>query len=276
MSTVAGGTWNTSGGWEATVGGGNGNTANGATTTISGGGGNTADGDYSTIGGGWSNTASGAYATISGGYNNLAQGDYSFAAGHRTRAFNNGCFVWADSAENDVVCDIDNRWVARASGGVAFLTSADNSTGVFVSPGGNSWNSISDRATKENFSPVDGQSILETLASLPVQEYNLISQDDSIRHVGLVAQDFATFGFGESDTAINMEDADGVALAAVQTLYAQVQALQDENADLEARLTALETASRSSPPNWQMGFLSGLGLLVVGLVCVMRRGVRTQ
>jgi hypothetical protein len=63
--------------------------------------------------------------------------------------------------------------------------------------------------------------LLEMLASLPVQEYSLKSQDPSIRHIGLVAQDSAAFGYGESDLAINMQDADGVALAAIQGLYAR-------------------------------------------------------
>jgi hypothetical protein len=236
---------------------------------VSGGGGNSASLDYASVGGGWSNTASGTYATVPGGYGNLAQGNRSFAAGSRTRAFNQGCFVWGDSAENDVVCDVDNAWVARASGGVTFLTSADNSNGVYVSPGGNSWNGISDRATKENLSPADGRAILETLASLPVQEYNLKSQDDSIRHVGLVAQDFAQLGYGESDKAINMQDADGVALAAIQALYAENQDLKAELEGMEARLAALEQgtggeqpAGNGGPP--PMPWLLAGGLVIAG------------
>ena len=143
---------------------------------------------------------------------------------------------------------MNNRWVARSSGGVYFYTNSGLSTGSYLSAGGNSWNSISDRATKENFTPVDGRSVVEKLATLPVQEYNLKSQDPSIRHIGPVAQDFyAAFGYGESNRAINMEDADGVALTAIQGLYqllqerdAQVAAQQEQIDDLEARLAALE------------------------------------
>jgi hypothetical protein len=211
---------------------------------------------------------------VPGGSYNLAQGSSSFAAGTQAKAYNSGCFVWADSIAADLACDVDNRWVARAGGGVYFYTDGGLSNGVYVAAGGNSWNGVSDRATKENFIPADGQAILDTLASLPVQEYNLKSQDPSIRHIGPVAQDFAAFGYGESDTAINMQDADGVALAAIQGLYQQVQALEAENADLEARVAALEAAAGSgaSARPWEWGLLPGLGLLAFGLVWVARRG----
>jgi hypothetical protein len=305
-ATVGGGGSNTASGWAATIGGGEGNTASGGDATVGGGWGNTASGDAATIGGGaenvvtavlatvgggYSNTASGRAATVAGGERNTAQGDYSFAAGYRANASNRGCFTWGDSSEADVTCYVANGWVARASGGVYFYTNASYSSGVYVAAGGSSWNAFSDRATKENFTPVDGQTILEKLAALPVQEYNLKSQDPAILHIGLVAQDFsAAFRYGESDQAINMEDADGVALAAIQGLYelvqekdgqitaleAEVSTLHQRNTDLEARVAALEQAvgaPPSSPSNllggWWPLFLGGL--VVAAGVVVQRR-----
>jgi len=284
-STVGGGYLNSAGEYGSTVGGGEQNNASGQWSVVSGGGGNDATGNYATISGGGSNIASGLASMVPGGGSNVAQGRYSFAAGHKAKAYYDGCFVWGDSSDADITCDNQDRWVVRASGGVYFYTTAGFTSGVYVAAGGSSWNSISDRATKENFSPVDGQSILEKLASLPIQEYNLKSQDDSIRHVGLVAQDFATFGYGESDLAINMEDADGISLAAIQALYAENQVLKVENASqqqqidaLEVRLSALEAASHGTvaPRTWQVGLLSSLGLLVVGLAWVARRRRMTQ
>jgi hypothetical protein len=141
----------------------------------------------------------------------------------------------------EVACNNDNRWVARASGGVYFYTNSGLTSGVYVAAGGNSWLAVSDRATKENFTPVDGQAILEKVAALPVQEYNLKSQDPAIRHLGPVAQDFnAAFGYGESDRAINMEDADGVALAAIQGLYQLTQEKEARISQVEAQNTALK------------------------------------
>jgi hypothetical protein len=70
-----------------------------------------------------------------------------------------------------------------------------------------------------------------------VRDYNLKSQDESIRHIGPVAQDFhAAFGVGETETGINMADADGVLLAAVQALYEEVKADKARIAQLEVEL----------------------------------------
>jgi len=266
-ATVGGGFDNRASGVYATVGGGHDNAANGMNATVGGGEANYASGDLSIVSGGLNNWATGHGAMVPGGYHNRAVGSYSLTAGYNAVAYNEGCFVWGDHTSGEVSCNVDNRWVARASGGVNFYTNSALSSGVYISPGGNSWNGISDRAVKENFIPVDAQALLETLASLPVQDYNLKSQDPAIRHIGLVAQDFATLGYGESDLAINMQDADGVALAAIQGLYQQIQALEAENDELEARLAALE-AGRSAdgapvrlPSGW---LLVGGGVLAVG------------
>jgi hypothetical protein len=264
--TVGGGWYNTASGNDGTVGGGNSNTASDWYATVGGGRDNTASGDESTVAGGNTNAASGEGSTVPGGAYNVAQGNYSFAAGYGAKAYYAGCFVWGDSTAADVTCDYDNRWVARASGGVYFYTNAGFTSGSYLAAGGNSWNSVSDRATKENFSPADGEAILETLALLPVQEYNLKSQDASIRHIGLVAQDFARFGYGESDKAINLEDADGVAMAAIQGLYAENQELKAQVADLNARLTALEQTAQGGQPAQSESRVPVPWLLAGGLV----------
>ena len=97
------------------------------------------------------------------------------AVGGQAKANEEGCFVWADATSAELWCTSVNLWLARASGGVYFQTSGNGTSGVYVAAGGNSWNGISNRATKENFSPADGRAILEKLASLRVQEYNLES-----------------------------------------------------------------------------------------------------
>jgi hypothetical protein len=275
-ATVAGGADNNATALETAVGGGISNLATDERGTVAGGynnqagdnagaandrpfaavgGGrdNIASGTASVVAGGDTNIASGWRSMVPGGVGNTAAGEHSFAAGRRAKANNNGCFVWGDAVNVDVACNDDNRWVARASGGVYFYSNSGLTAGVYVAAGGNSWNGVSDRATKENFRPVNGQALLDTLAGIPVREYSLKSQDASIRHIGPVAQDFAALGYGESATAINMQDADGVALAAIQALYTLNRELQAENAALQARiaaldarLTALEQAARDA------------------------------
>ena len=246
-----------------TVGGGGNNQAgnddadstNRTYATVSGGLGNTASGGFSAIGGGLANVASGGYCVVPGGYMNAAGQNYSFAAGTRAQAGHNGAFVWADSSSTLLPfgSTAANEFSARATGGVRFVSAINVSTGqptagVKLSAGGGSWSSISDRALKENVSTVDGKGVLEKLAALPVAEWNYIAQDPSIRHMGPMAQDFyAAFGLGEDDKHIATVDADGVALAAIQGLHEiveekqdRISTLEERNADLEARLAALE------------------------------------
>jgi hypothetical protein len=263
--TVGGGASNTADGGDATVGGGEGNTAGAACAVVAGGCGNVADalsatvagGDVNyataeraTVGGGSGNSAIGSYAIVPGGYDNTAQGDYSFAAGRQAKADYNGCFVWGDnSSTNDVACHGPNRTVFRNAGGIFIYTNPTLTTGVYVTAGGGSWNSYSDRGSKENFRAVDDQALLARLAEVPMSTWNYKAQDPSIRHIGPMAQDFNALldelG-GEGETYINALDADGVALAAIQGLYeltqeqaTRIEALQAEKASQAAEVSAL-------------------------------------
>jgi hypothetical protein len=172
--TVAGGENNTanandSRGLPATVGGGSGNEAIAINTTIAGGSGNIADGSIATIGGGDGNNASGTYSTIGGGQNNKSNGDYacipggegntasgsgSFAAGQWAKAEDDKSFVWNDgSGATDATGDSsdkfssntnfnstpagDNTFSVKATGGVRFVTSGDNTSHAYVDTDGN-------------------------------------------------------------------------------------------------------------------------------------------
>jgi hypothetical protein len=91
--------------------------------------------------------------------------------------------------------------------------------------------------TKEDFRPVDRRELLDKVASLRVRDYKMKDQNDGTRHIGPVAQDFNNaFKYGGNETSINMADADGVLLAAVQALYEQNQTLGRRVAELEAKL----------------------------------------
>jgi hypothetical protein len=80
-----------------------------------------------------------------------------------------------------------------------------------------------------DLTPVNGYEILDKLAALPVSTWNYIADGAAVRHLGPMAQDFkAAFGLGESDKMINIVDANGVLMVAVQALYRRVQALEAE------------------------------------------------
>jgi hypothetical protein len=204
--------------------------------------------NYATVGGGYVCIAGGSYAIVPGGYYSYALGDFSFAAGYRAKATNDGAFVWADNYAADVTSTNDASVTMRARGGYRLFSDAAATVGVRLAPGGNAWSAMSDRNVKENFSPINPRAILEKVASLPVTEWNLISQAADIRHLGPMAQDFkAAFGLGESDRHISTSDADGVALAAIQGLNQKVEeqaaALRVKDTELQglkARLEMLE------------------------------------
>ena len=106
----------------------------------------------------------------------------------------------------------------------------------------------SSRLLKENFAAVDALEVLNRVVALPITTWNYKSDDPAFRHMGPMAQDFyAAFGLGADDAHIAPLDANGVAFAAMQALYAKGQAqaeriatLEQQNADLLQRLQALE------------------------------------
>ncbi|MCB8924921.1 MAG: tail fiber domain-containing protein [Ardenticatenaceae bacterium] len=115
-------------------------------------------------------------------------------------------------------------------------------------------NQVSDVNVKENFTAVSPQEILMRLNELNITSWNYISDPDST-HIGPTAQDFyAAFGVGVDDQHISSIDTGGVALVAIQALNQQLLAqnatieqlteqnerLQQQNADIMARLDALE------------------------------------
>jgi hypothetical protein len=159
---------------------------------------------------------------------------------------------------------------------------------MYLAAGGSAWNAVSDRARKENVTPLDTAALLERLAQIEISMWNYPPQDPTIRHVGPMADDFNGLldGLGgKGADHINSLDADGVALAAAQGLHrlAQEQAtqlsrLEQENAALQAetrtqqaqldallaRVEALEAGRRANPMPQNLSWLNAWpGLLAV-------------
>ena len=300
-SIVAGGYKNNTTGDYAAIAGGSGNTASGSYAVIGGGGGisfgsvpNQATGDWSTVGGGRSNTASGPAATVGGGdgntasavtdtvpggSENTASGGYSFAAGAQASATQIGSFVWSSSESTASWGDF--TFTARAPGGTRFYSASGTSTGVQLSSGGTSWGSISDRDAKDNFRVVDNQWLLDQLAAMPIQTWNLKSQATEMRHIGPVAQDFngllsPLFGTVEDPIRINNMDAVGVSLAAIQGLYQLNQQQAAEIQSLQARLFQMKKADNPQTTGslalvWVIVGL--LGISQVGMFLALRRRI---
>jgi len=232
--TTASGEASTAMGYHTTAGGER-STAIGSITTASG---------YSSTAMGQQTTASGYISTALGqqttasGSNSTAMGSYASTNGHT------GVFVYGDTSTfTNVTAQANDQFVVRAAGGTKFYSNPAMSTGVSLSTGGGAWDNLSDAQMKTNFRDLDGNAVLAKLARIPIREWNYITQNASVRHVGPTAQDFrAAFGLGEDDRHISTLDPDGISLRAIQALDARTQRLQDENAALKAELAALRQA----------------------------------
>ena len=84
------------------------------------------------------------------------------------------------------------------------------------------WASASDRALKTEVASISDAAMLDKVAALPISTWSYLSER-GVRHVGPMAQDFyAAFGVGEDNKHITSIGEDGVALAAIKALHAQL------------------------------------------------------
>ncbi|MCX6832230.1 MAG: tail fiber domain-containing protein, partial [candidate division Zixibacteria bacterium] len=102
---------------------------------------------------------------------------------------------------------------------------------------GANWVNFSDVNSKENFTAVDGNELLEQIAQLSITRWNY-KGDNQAEHIGPMAQDFkAAFGVGANDKSISTIDPSGIALAAIKALNSKMQ-------ELNAKTTQLEDQAR--------------------------------
>jgi hypothetical protein len=153
-------------------------------------------------------------------------------------------FTWESGGAIDAsiteVVGIESFFVARAPGGVRFLTSTNEAAGVQLAPGGSSWQSLSDRHAKTEIRPLDHRETLAKLAKLPVTKWRYW-HDVSRAYIGPMAQDFHTaFGLGSDEKHITTLDLDGVALSALKGLIEELRELKERGAAQAARLKSLE------------------------------------
>ncbi len=138
----------------------------------------------------------------------------------------------------------DASYTARAPGGVILLSRTSAAVGVHLPPGASAWESLSDREAKTKEAAIDPPAILAALEGLPVSSWEYRDQPGQT-HIGPMAQDFqAAFGLGLDATTISTLDVDGVALAAIQALVAEIGERKARLAAQDARVQALERRLR--------------------------------
>ncbi|HEU0013496.1 MAG TPA: tail fiber domain-containing protein [Longimicrobium sp.] len=218
------------------------------------------------------NTASGASSVALGyhAHTNARSGSFVFsdrASVDTTRAGSNhsatwrttcGFVIWTSSNQSSGISfggqGVSNLASCPSSYHGQSNTMIATSTGAYLSNTG-VWQNASDVNRKHLFEDVRPEDVLARLRTLSIRSWSYRNDADGVRHLGPTAQDFrAAFGLGTDDVSIGTVDADGVALAGVQALDRQAQAqgariqaleqsnakLQQENAELRARLERIE------------------------------------
>jgi hypothetical protein len=188
-----------------------------------------------------SNTGMAAFVAGSG---NSVSGNNSLAAGKDVVAAHNGSFVWGDANPGPLAplsTNADNQFMVRSTGGVAFYSSNDLSSGVALGPGASAWSPIIPPGPELNTRPVDGEEILSKIKELPLTYYSHKSEVNGIEHIGPLPEDFnQLFTPSQEDTHVSLQDEAGVALAAVKELINTVEEQNETIRMLERRISELE------------------------------------
>jgi hypothetical protein len=148
--------------------------------------------------------------------------------------------TWFFQVDNDANHTLK---ISKQGGGgpVIVVNSRANGNGTTMTVDGSvaatSFITTSTRDAKTDTEKADSQEVLEKLAGLEIAKWRFKSEAEGIRHLGPFAEDFKeAFGLGHSDKSIELQDASGVALVAIQALYQEVQQLKEQNAELLRRL----------------------------------------
>lgn len=208
-------------------------------------------------------------AAFASGENAAASGDYAFvhgmsatASGDNSVALGNmvstdgkqGSFVFGDNSKSLVLkSSLENQMSMRFAGGYRFYSNSNQTVGITLAAGGNSWQVLSDVNRKENFAPVDGEAFLEKIKGMKLTSWNYKGQDPkTFRHYGPMAQEFFqafghdAYGTVGNDTTINQADFDGVNLIAIQALVRRTEQLRQRNNDLRAEVASIKAQLASA------------------------------
>lgn len=201
----------------------------------------------------------GAYNTVTG-EGSFAIGDglvitgpnsYGFGSGVTNSTYKGSFIMGGQFLDNQAFTptanDADGQMVMRFEGGYKFYSNdfpnTTQPTGVSISPNGYSWESLSDRNAKENFTTIDFQNVLKRIEILPVTQWNYKAQNPQFVHWGPMAQDFKHYfklGGHHDSVTISTLEMDGVLIAGVKGLIERTNISNDRIESLEKTIQVLE------------------------------------
>ncbi len=180
--------------------------------------------------GGFYNTALGydANTTVGNLSNTTVIGSEARVSSINTMAFGNG------SVEKWVF----GRQTSPANQALKVGSGAGNGNGAYLTDGG-AWTNTSNRNLKEDIVIVQEQDLLQKVMDIPLSRWKYKGTNEY--HIGPMAQDFyRAFRVGLDDESISTIDPAGVALACIQALKKENDALKNSLIVLTKRLDNLE------------------------------------
>jgi hypothetical protein len=195
------------------------------------------------IGGNGNTISSASNSVILGGSGHMNTGSNSVLLGTSAVCSNSNCFLFSDGS-GGLASSANNTFLALASGGTTFFSSLGLGTGVTLGPGLSAWAAVCDRNAKENLVELKYEDVLTKLDSIPIYQFNYIDDEAQKKNMGPMAQDWhgQFTDTGKDPLKIDTMDLDGVALASIKALKAQISSQQTLIEQLSARLDALENA----------------------------------
>jgi hypothetical protein len=98
--------------------------------------------------------------------------------------------------------------------------------------------------------PTAAEEVLDRLNQLPISVWTYGYDHDSVRHMGPMAQDFAAaFGLGDNDRRINLVDANGVVMVALQALTRRVCELQAQLTEVQRTIAEVNPSEGAHEPS---------------------------
>jgi hypothetical protein len=150
----------------------------------------------------------------------------SFISGANTSINHSGVFVYNNTSSVLTTDNVSKGFLGFINGMDIYSNNA-LSLGVTLAPNGTSWASISDVNKKTDFKKLDYSGIYERFKNIEIQTWKY--KDADTKHVGITAQDFyKTLGenVGSDNLKIETIDADGLTLALIKALQAEIENLK--------------------------------------------------
>ncbi len=165
----------------------------------------------------------------------------SFVIGNNIGVNSAGSFVFGDGTSiSPNLTKPENSFIVRSSGGVYFYTSSNLESGVEITNGGSSWNTIF-KNNRVKRGKASGSEIYNKLQQLTVEEWSFEKQADKSIHIGVdPAKFYETFGFGDGKTTMTWIDPVGINTVAIQEQHKIIEEQQNKLENQAAKIEKLE------------------------------------